>query len=472
MSFKLQQIPDESKFSHHLDVQVLEQCYPREVVSELLTACHAWEKRERKLSQLLIVYYVIALSLFRHLNVTAVFAHLSRGLRWLWPDDRLRLPTGGALTARRQSLGILVLRQLFRRCCRPLASLETKGAFALGLRLMAVDSTLDEVPDTPANAQHFGRLTQGQSQSPFPQVRCLYLAEVGTHAIIDAVLARCKASEQALANVIVRSIQAGMLVMTDRNFASISWLASVGQRGAHALSRLAAGRFTQRKATLPDGSYLISVRVAKGQPPLTLRVIEYCLHPLVAQDLATLPTSRTCDPAKPGALHRLVTTLLDPVQAPALELICLYHERWEIELVIEEIKIHQRLSPQPLRSKSPELLYQELYGLLLAHYAVRAWMHQSALQANLDPDRLSFTRALHVLDTACYEFALVAAEERPRFVQRLLADLREPQTLLPPRRLRFCPRVVKRAFSSFHRKRCWHLSFDFKDSSFRELLLI
>ncbi len=94
MSFKLQQIPQESKFSHHLDVQVLEHCYPREMVSELLTACGAWEKRERKLSQLLIVYYVIALSLFRHLNVTAVFAHLSRGLRWLWPDDRMRLPTG------------------------------------------------------------------------------------------------------------------------------------------------------------------------------------------------------------------------------------------------------------------------------------------------------------------------------------------------------------------------------------------
>ncbi len=124
-----------------------------------------------------------------------------------------------------------------------------------------------------------------------------------------------------------------------------------------------------------------------------------------------------------------------------------------------------------MRSKSPELLYQELYGLLLAHYAVRAWMHQSALQADLDPDRLSFTHALHVLDTACYEFALVQACDRPRFVQRLLADLREPSSLLAPRRLRFCPRVVKRAFSSFHRKRCWHLSFDFKGSSFRELLL-
>jgi hypothetical protein len=352
MSFKLQQIPDESKFSHHLDVQVLEHCYPREVVSELLTTCDAWEKRERKLSQLLIVYYVIALSLFRHLNVSEVFAHLSRGLRWLWPDDRLPLPTGGALTARRQSLGIPVLRQLFRRCCRPLASPQTKGAFALGMRLMAIDGTLDEVAETPANALHFGRVSSGKSQSPFPQVRCLYLAEVGTHAIIDAVLARCRASEQALANVLVRSIEKGMLVMTDRNFRSLQWWVALKQRRAHILSRLAAGYFTQPSHRLPDGSYLVSVR-PKGQPPLTLRIIESRLHPHVAEDLATLPTSRTSRPAQPQAVHRLVTTLLDPIQAPALERICLYHERWEIELVIDEIKTHQRLSAQPLREPRP-----------------------------------------------------------------------------------------------------------------------
>ncbi len=131
-------------------------------------------------------------------------------------------------------------------------------------------------------------------------------------------------------------------------------------------------------------------------------------------------------------------------------------------MVIAEVKTHQRLSPQPLRSKSPELLYQELYGLLLANSAVRAWMHESALQADLDPDRLSFTHALHVLDTACYEFALVAADELPRLQQRLLADLCEPKTLLPPRRLRFCPRVVKCAFSSFYRKQGWHQSFHLK----------
>ena len=198
-----------------------------------------------------------------------------------------------------------------------------------------------------------------------------------THAIVDAVLARGIASEQALAWVILRSIQSGMLVMTDRNFLSVNWLVAVQQRGAQVLCRLAAGYFKERSRTLCDGSYLVTLR-GIGQAPLTLRIIEYRLHPLVAHDLALLPVSRTCRRADPLEVHRLVTTLLDPQQAPALELISLYHERWEIELVIAEVKVHQRLSPQPRPRKSPELLYQELYGLRLSHYAVRAWMHQSA----------------------------------------------------------------------------------------------
>src|SRR5947209_10483084 len=255
MSFKLQHIPPESKFCQHLRMPLLERWDQRELVSDLLSKCHAWEQRERKLSQLVIVYYVIALSLFRQCNVTEVFAHLSRGLRWLWPDPCIALPTGGALTARRQSLGSVVMRLLFRQCCRTLASEQTKGAFAWGLRLMAVDSTLDEIPDTPANVLHFGRLTSGKSQSPFPQVRCLYLAEVGTHAIVDAVLARCKASEQALCWSLLRSIQDTMRVMTDRNFRSINWWVAVKPHGAQLLCRLAAGYFTQPSRRLSDGSY-------------------------------------------------------------------------------------------------------------------------------------------------------------------------------------------------------------------------
>ena len=190
-----------------------------------------------------------------------------------------------------------------------------------------------------------------------------------------------------------------------------------------------------------------------GLPDVQVRVIEYRIERHTAERLAQFPSSQTSNHADPGQLHRLVTTLLDPQQAPAVELILCYHERWEIEACIDEQKTHLRLSGQPLRSKEPGLVRQELYGLLLAHYTVRWWMHQSARQADLDPDRLSFTHAVEVLDTACYEFALVAREELPRLKERLLADLREPATMLPPRRLRFYPRVVKHAYSSFHRKR-------------------
>ena len=194
MPFSLQQIPSESKFAQVFRAEVLEQLYPREEVAELLTRCHGWEERERKLNQIVIVYYVMGLALVRRLNLAAVFRFLARGLRWLWPDAELALPTAGALVYRRKQLGVTVLRQLFRRKCQPMATQETKGAFRFGLRLMAIESTLDEVADTPANTLHFGRLTSGKSASPFPQVRCLYLAEAGTHAIVDATLAPCRGS--------------------------------------------------------------------------------------------------------------------------------------------------------------------------------------------------------------------------------------------------------------------------------------
>jgi hypothetical protein len=473
MAFSIQQLEDESKLSHALRFEVLEQLCPPELVSELLTRCHAWGKRERNLNQLLVVYYVIALSLFRRLNLAAVLRHLVSGLRWLWSHPCLRLPTAAALVYRRRQLGTPVLRHLFQRVCRPMATEQTKGAFRFGLRLMAIDGTLDEVADTPANALYFGRMSSGKHQSPFPQVRCVYLAEVGTHAIVDAVFAPCRVAEQRLAPLLLsRAVQPGMLVLMDRGIVSAAELSTlVHQQQAHGLARLKAGQYTHAEQVLCDGSYLVTLHPA-GLPAVQVRVIEYRIEPHTAERLAEFPSSQNSNPSDPRQLHRLVTTLLDPQLAPALELICCYHERWEIEACIDEHKTHLRLSGQPLRSKDPVLVRQELYGLLLAHYIVRWWMHQSACEANLDPDRLSFTHAVEVLDTACYEFALVPREEFPRLQKRLLADLREPSTLLPPRRLRFYPRVVKRAYSSFHRKRPEQQGFTLKKQRFQDILLI
>jgi hypothetical protein len=272
--------------------------------------------------------------------------------------------------------------------------------------------------------------------------------------------------------VLNRSVETDMLVLMDRGIVSASVLSTlVHQRKAHGLARLKAGQYTHAEQVLCDGSYLLTLHPL-GLPAVQVRVIEYRIEPRTAERLAQFPSSQTCNRADPTQLHRLVTTLLDPLQAPAEALILCYHERWEIEASIDEQKTHLRLSGQPMRSKEPGLVRQELFGLLLAHYTVRWWMHQSAREADLDPDRLSFTHAVEVLDTACYEFALVAREELPRLQERLLADLREPATLLPPRRLRFYPRVVKRAYSSFHRKRPGQQGFTLKKQTFKDILLI
>jgi Insertion element 4 transposase N-terminal/Transposase DDE domain len=473
MGLRLHQLSDDDKFIHALRFEVLEQLCPGELVSELLTQCHAWEERERRLNQLIVVYYVIALSLFRRLNLAAVLRQVAAGIRWLWPDPEQRLPTAAALLYRRRQLETPVMRHLFQHVCRPMATQETKGAFRFGLRLMAGASTLDEVPDTLANRQYFGRMTSGKNQRPFPQVRCFYLAEVGTHAIVDAVFAPCRVSEHRLAPVVLtRSVQEGMLVLLDRGIVSAGLLSTlVHQRHAHALARLKADQFTHVEQVLSDGSYLTTLHPPK-QPAVQVRIIEDRIDSTVADRLAHFPCSHTSDPADPGQVHRFVTTLLDPEQAPAEELLLCYHERWEIEACIDEQKTHLRLSQQPLRSKEPALVRQELYGLLLAHYTVRWWMHQSALQADLDPDRLSFSHAVEVLETACYQCSMVAKDELPRLHDRLLTDLRAPSTLLPPRRLRFYPRVVKRAYSSFRRKLPEHEGFTLKRQSFAEILLI
>jgi hypothetical protein len=415
------------------------------------------------------------LCLFPRHSVQALFAHLSRVWRWVCGAQSDAPVTEGALCYRRQTLGIGVLRRLFRQVCRPLATPQTPGAFALGLRLLAIDSTLEDVADTPANAAFFGRLTEKATASPYPQARCLYLAEVGTHALVDALCAPCRVSDHHVFKGLLRSLQAGMLVLLDRGLFSCAHVAAVRATSAHVLARLEAGMLKQPSQVLSDGSYLVDL-TPKTHPelsaPLTLRVIEYQLDPKVAHALKGLARSRNSSPADPGAVHRLVTTLLDPEQAPAKALILLYHERWEIEECIDETRTHQRLSALPLRSRSPLGVLQELYGLVLAHYAVRSLMARSAAQADLDPDRLSFTHALHVLDDVVVLWPLLEPQARPCFWQHVLAQLRQPSTLLPPRRLRFNPRVLKRSQGKCRRKRPTDHGLSLKHQTFSDILLI
>lgn len=474
MSFKIAQLPASDKLAQLVSVEVLTRLYPRELVCQLLTEQRRWEQRESKLSHVLMVYYVIALSLFPRLGLREVYGRLTRAWRWVSEGVTWGLPTAGALCYRRGTLGISVLRRLFGQVCRPLATPETPGAFCFGLRLMAIDSTLEDVADTPANARFFGRVASGPSASPFPQARCLYLAEVGTHAIVDALFAPCRISDHHLLPALLRSVEAGMLVLLDRGVFSGPVLAGVRAKGAHGLARLEQGMLTRPWRRLADGSYLVQLtpKTSRGlSEPLTLRVIEYTLDPPVAQQMKQQAHSTTSRAADPTAVHRLVTTLLDPERYPALDLIRCYHERWEIELCVDELKIHLRLSAHPLRSRTPLGVLQELYGLLLLHYAVRQLMATSATQSDLDPDRLSFTHAIHVLSDALLISPLVPSQAQPRFWQQVLADLRDPASLLPPRRLRFNPRVLKHS-SHFRHKRSTDQGFHLKHRSFADILLI
>jgi hypothetical protein len=481
MPFRIAQLPCDHKFSPHFSVALLERIYPRDLVCDLLTQFHLWERRERKLNQLVMVYLLIAWHLFLNESVRSVFLHLSAGLRLVGNMSMSQVPTKGAFLHRRKQLGVRLMRTLLRRVCKPLATPLTPGAFAFGYRLVAIDGTLEDVADSPANARFFGRISAGKTASPFPQARCVYLVEAATHLIFDAIVAPCHASEQRLCWGLLRSITAGMLVLLDRGFVSGAFLEALGQRGALVLARLAPDIFLTREKELGDGSYLttLSPRSCKGlHHPLTVRVIEYWIKPEIAQVLVAQPPSRmhsNSDGTNPGAgqLHRLVTTLLDPMVYPALELCVLYHERWEIELTIDESKNHLRLSQRPLRSCLPLLALQELYALLLTHYAIRVVMLDAAQShPQLDPDRISFILCVQALRDATILSVQTPSSLLDTVMSNLHASLVVKGSLLAPRRLRFNCRVVKRICTRFRRKRPHHLNLALPHMTFSDILLI
>lgn len=481
MPLRIPQSVELDKCSHHLSLPLLEQMVPRSVVGELLSELGRWEHRERKLSQLVMVYVLLCWHLFSQHSLRGVWLHLSAGLRLLGLLSMEQVPTKNAFLRRRKQLGVRFFRWLLRRVCQPRATQETPGAFAFGYRLTALDGTLQDVADSPQNGRFFGRLCGGQTASPYPQARCLYLIEVGTHLILDAIIAPCAASEARLCWGLLRSIRAGMLVLLDRGLVSAALLEAIVAREGQVLARLASNLFLRREVVLADGSYLttLSPRQCPGlKAPLRVRVVEYWLAPQVAEPLSQQPPSRAASHSastnpQVKQRHRLITTLLDPALAPALALCLLYHERWEIELCIDEMKNHLRLSQHPLRSHLPLLALQEAYALLLSHYAVR-WLMSEAAQAHgeLDADRISWSITVQSVRDALVLSPLLPADGLPTLLGSLYASLVAPASLLPPRRLRFNCRVVKRIQTRFRRKRPEHQNLHLKHTCFADILLM
>jgi hypothetical protein len=438
-------LPAGTNLPEALAVQALARAVPPAQIQAVATAYRRPGQRRRKLPLEVLVLVSILMSLYTEEAIARVLGKLYHGVRLLGAEPPARLAGRSALCQGRARLGVRPLVSLFHQVAQPLATPSTSGAFLFGLRVLGVDGTVEDVPDSPANARAFGRLGSHRGASAFPQVKGVYLVECGTHAVLDAGFWPCRTSERIGGLRLLRAVGAGMLLLWDSGFHSFSMAARTRAQQAHFLGRLPSHVKLVPHTVLPDGSYwawlLPSDRAARrAGTRLRVRVLVYTLT----------------DPARPGygKTHRLITSLLDPQAYPTRDLIVAYHERWEVELTIDEIDTHQRLVRHPLRSQQPVGVLQELYGLLIAHYALRTVMHEAALQAHLDPDRLSFVRAVSLLKDAIYDFQLVVPRHQPRLYRRLLDEL--TQELLPPRAQRTNPRVVKRKMSNFKLKRPAH----------------
>lgn len=461
MFYSLRHIAPESKFTHALHLDIFEHLIPLTLIGEVLSETQGWEEREKALNMPMVIAIIIAMGLFASVSVPHVLHKLAQGLRYIWPDPRLRLPGASAISQRRQQLGVQPLRRLFERVCQPRASTETPGAFAFGLRLMAIDSTVERVADTFANALTFGRPSNQHGVAAYPQVRGIYLLECATHLIVDALFRPSRPNELHGAFALLRSIQPGMLVLLDRGFHAARLILLMWAMGAHVLGRLPSNVVPRSLRQLADGTYLACLYPEDDTGkqvgrPLLVRIIEYTLE----------------DPQRPGhgQVHRLVTTLLNPRTVSAIALILCYHERWEIETAIDDMDTHQRLCDSTLRSQTPAGVEQELYGVLLGYYAVRALMLQAAEQVGLDSDRLSLQHAITLITDAMHEFQQTAPAQREDLTQRLLRDLRE--SLLPPRRLRSTPRVCKQAGSHFPRTRPEHRQLPKLQHAFAQIIVL
>jgi hypothetical protein len=308
---------------------------------------------------------------------------------------------------------------------------------------MALDSTLKSVADTKANAKVFGRCSGGKGTSAFPQVRLSLLAECGTHLVVDAVFAPSRPSEQHGARRLLPSLRPGMLLLWDGGYHGYPLLWDFKQTEADLLAALPSEDRPEVVERLADGTSLVRVWKRKGSrkdPPVLMRLLEYTFT----------------DPALPGSEQprRLLTTLLDPQEAPAEALITLSHERWEIERIVAEL---ERLSPflqARIRSETPFGVIQELYGLLLGHYAVRALLLQAAEQAHEDVDQLSYEHAVHTLSLALPRFQRAQPCWKLRLVAWWLQDLLAVQ--VTERGVRTYRRVVKRRSSPFDTKKPAH----------------
>jgi len=380
-------LPSGSRITDYISLGVLTKTFPLDKVTAVVAAAGKTNQRQRDLPAHVVVYYVIALTLYMPVSYREVLRCLLEGIRWLLgPQYAVKVAGKSGISQARTRLGWKPLQQLHDQVVAPIAEKRTKGAWYRQWRLVTLDGSTLDVADQEENEKAFGRQPASRGTSAYPQVRFVSLVENGTHVLFGTQLGAYRDGEVRLAYQVLPSLQSGMLCLADRNFFGFELWKAACATGADLLWRVKTRLRLPCQKRLPDGSYLSTIYPSqkdrrRSSNGIRVRVIEYALEAV----------------ADAEPLYRLLTSVLDEGRAPADELAALYHERWEIETAMDELKTHLRGAQIVLRSKTPDLVRQEFYGLMMTHFAVRGLMHEAALLAEEDPDRLSFLHAVRVV---------------------------------------------------------------------------
>jgi hypothetical protein len=390
-------LPAGSRITDYISLGVIAKYFPLEKVRGVLEKTGRASVRERDLPAQVVVYYIIALALYMRSSYREVLRCLLEGVQWLLdPSAAVKVAGKSGISQARSRLGAEPLKELYKAVVTPIAERATKGAWYRDWRLVSLDGSTLDAADTAENEAAFGRPGASRGSSAFPKIRFVGLLENGTHVLWAAQMAPYATDEITLAQQVVPALQRGMLCLADRFFPSYQLWQVAAKTGADLLWRTRQNARLEIDRRLPDGSYLSRLYASTSdrrnqRKAIVVRAIDYRL--------------KEVPEAEP--VYRLITTILDPKQAPAKELAALYHERWEIETALDELKTHLRGAQIVLRSKTPELVQQEFYGLLMAHFAIRGLMHEAALEADEDPDRLSFVHSVRVAQRRMPRFAAI-----------------------------------------------------------------
>jgi hypothetical protein len=426
-----------SSGEHQLLLEALTKSIAPALIGQVLRQTRRQERRRRSIPAAAVVWLVLLMGLRSDLDMPSMWRQLCGLVRqMLGRLGGIKPPTKSALSQARARLGARPMRQLLLLSSRAEGGGRLSYTHYKTMPMVTMDGDSYTLPDTPANARAFGRPGTSRDGKPlaggYPQMHLNRLMTVGTRMCLDAIIKPCNTNDHVTAPYLLKRVLPGSLVLWDCGFYSFSLLQQACQQNKFFLGPVPDHAVIKPIQRLSDGSYLARIYACPNdrrddRGGLLLRVIEYTLD----------------DPARVGSgqRHRLITNLLDEQKHPAAELIVLYHQRWEIEIDNDEITTHQLNRAVELRSKTPAGVVQEMYGVLMAHNAIRSVMHEAARQVDIDPRTLSFMHAVRIIRETIPVMRAAPTEQLPLLYRAMLAEIAAGR--LPPRDGRINPRVVK-----------------------------